>query len=199
DSIILTNHPKSYTDVYMGQGLYKDAPVIDWLLENDGAVSWEIIAKMFLSGEITDKQKKVFAFNQQQKVTAGYSIGFKSISPRTKGAIAMTAREGLGQDQVDVIWDKHGDEILLINNVVHLKVMSLPYHSPERALTKRQREALHWVGDGKTMQDIAVIMGLTSATIEKHLRLARQTLSVETTAQAVLKASFQNQMFIVEA
>jgi LuxR family transcriptional regulator len=46
------------------------------------------------------------------------------------------------------------------------------------------------------MQDIATIMGLTPATVEKHLRLAREALNVDTTAQAVLKAALQNQMFI---
>ena len=40
-------------------------------------------------------------------------------------------------------------------------------------------------------------MGLQPATVEKHLRLARETLNVETTAQAVLKASVQNQMYLV--
>jgi LuxR family transcriptional regulator len=81
---------------------------------------------------------------------------------------------------------------------VHLKIMTLPVSLPNQALTRRQREALEWVGDGKTMQDIAQIMGLTQATIEKHLRLARETLNVETTAQAVAKAAFQNQMFVLE-
>ena len=65
-------------------------------------------------------------------------------------------------------------------------------------LTNRQREVLEWVGDGKTTQDIATIMDLTPATVEKHLRLARESLDVETTAQAVLKASFQNQIFLLE-
>jgi LuxR family transcriptional regulator len=40
---------------------------------------------------------------------------------------------------------------------------------------------------------------LTPATVEKHLRLAREALAVETTAQAVLKATMQNQMFVIEA
>ena len=66
-------------------------------------------------------------------------------------------------------------------------------------LTKRQREMLQWVGDGKTTQDIALLIVLTPATVEKHLRLAREALDVETTAQAVLKAAFYNQMFILEA
>jgi len=57
---------------------------------------------------------------------------------------------------------------------------------------------LQWVGDGKTTQDIALLMGLTAPTVEKHLRLAREALSVETTAQAVLKAAFANQMFVMD-
>jgi len=68
---------------------------------------------------------------------------------------------------------------------------------PRRPLTRRQREVLEWVGDGKTVQDIALLMGLTPATVEKHLRLAREALEVGTTAQAVLKASYQNQIFVL--
>jgi LuxR family transcriptional regulator len=35
--------------------------------------------------------------------------------------------------------------------------------------------------------------------VEKHLRLARDALSVETTAQAVAKASFMNHIFVIAA
>ena len=83
-----------------------------------------------------------------------------------------------------------------MSNVFHLKLLTLPHAS--RQLTSRQREVLQWVGDGKTMQDIAILIELTPATVEKHLRLAREALDVETTAQAVLKAAFYNEMFIIE-
>jgi len=36
-------------------------------------------------------------------------------------------------------------------------------------------------------------MGLTTATVEKHLRKAREALQVETTVQAVMKASLKRQ------
>jgi LuxR family transcriptional regulator len=81
----------------------------------------------------------------------------------------------------------------LINNVAQLKIMSLPHLTPSgERLTNRQREALEWVSNGKTTQDIAILMGLTQATVEKHLRLARKVLGLETTAQAVIRAAFQN-------
>ncbi len=199
DFIVLTNHAPAYTEVFMGQGLYFHAPMTHWALENEGACSWRILAQKLAGGEISPQQLRVMNFNVTHKVLAGYTISFKSLSPRIRGAIALTARPGLSQDDVDAIWAENGEDILVMNNIAHLKIMSLPHFTPGRGLTKRQREALQWVGDGKTTQDIAILMGLTPATVEKHLRLAREALAVETTAQAVLKAAFQNQMFVLEA
>ncbi|MGB7241832.1 MAG: LuxR family transcriptional regulator [Sulfitobacter sp.] len=199
DFVILTNQTKAYTDVFLGQGLYFHAPMVRWALANEGAGSWGVLRQMLDSETFTEQERKVFDFNAKHGVTAGYTISFKSISARSKGAIALTARSGMSQDDVDAVWNEHGRDIQLMNNIAHLKILTLPYAAPNRGLTKRQRQTLEWVGDGKTMQDIAVIMGLTSATVEKHLRLAREALAVETTAQAVLKAAFANQMFVLEA
>ena len=70
------------------------------------------------------------------------------------------------------------EEIFRLNHIAHLKITSLPETNHGRSLTKRQREVLQWVADGKTIQDIATIMGLSLATIEKHLKLARDALNV---------------------
>ncbi|HBV56475.1 MAG TPA: LuxR family transcriptional regulator [Rhodobacteraceae bacterium] len=198
DFIVLTNHSKAYTDVYMGQGLYLNAPMTKWALANEGASSWRVWTDLLRSGDASETTRKVMNFNVSMQVVAGYTISFKSRSERIKCAIALTAKPGLTQDDADRIWATHGQELMVMNTVLHLKIQSLPYFTPHRSLTKRQRETLQWVGDGKTMQDIAILMGLTPATVEKHLRLAREALNVETTAQAVLKAAFQNQMFIME-
>ncbi len=198
DFVLLTNHSSDYTDIFIGKGLFFHAPMVRWALDNDGACSWSVLKMMAESGALTEQERKVLEFNQTQGVTAGYSISFKSISPRTKGAIALTAREGLSQQEAEKIWAKHGEDILALNNLTHLRILSLPYTAPGRSLTKRQREVLDWVGDGKTIQDIAMLLELTPATVEKHLRLAREALCVETTAQAVLKAAFQNQMFVFD-
>jgi len=198
DFVILTNHSAEYTDVFLGESLYFDAPMVRWALENEGACSWSIVNEMVNTHNLGGSERRVLEFNRAMGVNAGYSISFKAVTQRSKGAIALTARAGLDQAAVDGIWAEHGADILLMNNVAHLKILTLPHSGTGRNLTRRQREVLQWVGDGKTMQDIATIMGLTSATVEKHLRLARAALDVETTAQAVLKASFQNQMFVVE-
>ncbi|WP_171129473.1 MULTISPECIES: LuxR family transcriptional regulator [unclassified Ruegeria] len=199
DFIILTNHCTEYLDGFLRSGLYFHAPMLHWALENEGAASWKLIQEKMSAGTMTEKEREVYDFNRSFGATVGYTISFTSVSIRSKGAISMAHFGDKSQEELDEMWQQYGDEILLMNNMAHLKILTLPYNPPNRALTKRQREALEWVGDGKTTQDIAILMGLTSATVEKHLRLAREALSVETTAQAVLKASLQNQMFVIEA
>ncbi len=198
DFVILTNHSPEYIKTFLGERLYFHAPMTRWALENEGACSWRRVYEMFDGKTLTKEETRVLEYNLRMKVTAGYTISFKSPNLRQKGAIALTARADMNQVQVDEIWAEHGRDIHLMNDMAHLKILTLPYTPPNRGLTPRQLEALQWVGDGKTTQDIAVLMGLTTATVEKHLRLAREALAVETTAQAVLKATLNNQMFVLE-
>lgn len=198
DFLLLTNHDADYTDVFVGQQLYVNAPMTRWAIENEGVQSWSRIGERMSAGELSEAEQRVVSFNLDKGVTAGYTISFRAVSARSKGAIALTGKRGMSQSDVEAIWAEHGQDILAINNVTHLKILTLPFTGLGRKLTKRQREALEWVGDGKTTADIALLMGLTTATVEKHLRLARETLNVETTAQAVLKAAFQNQMFVLD-
>lgn len=196
DILMLSNHDPAYIEAFINSGLFNHGPMVQWALENEGPASWRLIQQV-AAGTLTATERKVLELNARFNVRAGYSISFHDQSVRAKGAIGLCARPDLTQADIDAMWSTHGREITIINNLVHLKLTSLPFASSRRALTPRQREALEWVGDGKTMQDIATIMGLTPATVEKHLRLAREALDVDTTAQAVLKASYQNQIFIM--
>ncbi|MEM9585526.1 MAG: LuxR family transcriptional regulator [Pseudomonadota bacterium] len=199
DALILTNHDPAYVDVFIGDGMYSKGPMVAWATANTGACSWSLIRSQIASGDVTPEMMEAMAMNQRHGVLAGYTISFHEVSLRAKGAIGLTAKRGMSQDDVDALWAERGSDIELANKVLHLKVVQLPHTTGQRRkLTARQREVLEWVADGKTIQDTATIMGLNPATIEKHLRLARESLDVDTTAQAILKASSQNQFFLIE-
>ena len=195
DILILSNHHRDYISKFVDGRMYLHAPMVRWATENTGSRSWRWWHDNFEA--LTPEERKVAEFNVSRGLNAGYTISFKGTSSRSRGAIALTARPDLDQSAIDEMWAENGRDIELLNNVAHLRITNLP-HPGRRQLTQRQREALEWVGDGKTTQDIATILGLTTATVEKHLRLAREVLNVETTAQAVFKASIQNQIFVVE-
>lgn len=196
DSLVLSSHDEDYLKVFLQGGLFLHAPMVNWTTRSTGAQSWSWVWDREARGELSPEEQNVVNVNRSFGVSAGYSIAFADSSQRAKGGIGLCAERGLSQDQVDDIWARHGRELMVVNSVLHLRISTMPIVTSRRLLTDRQRQVLEWVADGKTTADIALIMGLTPATIEKHLRLAREVLDVETTAQAVLKASMQKQLFL---
>ena len=192
DLLVLSNMGARYDAEFIQGGLYHRAPMVRWAAENAGACSWRWIQEN--EDSLSEAERQVVAFNKRHAVVAGYTVSFSEVSTRCRGAIGLTARAGLSQRDTEARWAADGRMIEMLNNAFHLKATSLPY-THVNPLTPRQREVLEWVGEGKTMLDIAAILGVTPATVEKHLRLAREALGVETTAQAVLKASYKNQIF----
>lgn len=194
DHLVLTNYPKEYLDGFLRTERYKIAPMAEWALNNIGARSWSWVTdNMDL---FSDAQKEVLDYNQKYGITAGYTIGFRPTRSHEKAGIGLALAPFAGtQQDADAIWEEHGDALQLLCDVAHLKILSMPL--PRKVLTERQTEVLEWIGEGKAVADTAKILGLTSATVEKHLRLARSALDVETTAQAVLKASVYNQIYSV--
>lgn len=194
---ILSNHDPAYINFFVEEFRFQDSPMFKWSFDNVGCASWSLVMKWIEQGKLSDEQLAVVEGNKKFGVSAGYTISYPNpVSTRNMSSASLTAKIGLSQEDVDNIWDKYGKKLEILSYIFDMKVSSLP-HLPEQVrLTKRQREVLEWIGDGKTIQDTAVIMNLTSATVEKHLRLARDALNVDTTAQAVLKASLMNQMYM---
>lgn len=199
DFLVLTNHDPAYMEYFVEKGNFHNSPMFRWSFNNVGCASWSKVIAMRENGQLSEDELDLLTNNRKFGVEAGYTVSFPMYSRRAKAAASFTAKPGLSQTQVDDIWDKNATGLELLNYIFDLKVSTLPHYTGEIALTKRQREVLEWIGDGKTTQDTATILGLTAATVEKHLRLARETLHVDTTAQAVLKASFLNQMFVIES
>lgn len=52
-------------------------------------------------------------------------------------------------------------------------------------LTKRQREIMDWIAEGKTSAEAAIILGISPRTVEKHLEAVFQRLGVENRIAAV--------------
>lgn len=200
DGFVLSNYDKGFVDALFGERkLFLHVPKNDWASREIGAFNWRIFEEWMNRGALTTEEQAVLELYREHQVRAGYSIRFPKIDIRSAAGIGLCARAGLSHDEVDEIWAQDGEEIMMLNGIMHLKVSTLPQTGRHHALTDRQREVLEWSADGKTVQDISLILGLSPATIEKHLRLARSVLGVETTAQAVKKAADMNQLYPLNA
>ena len=195
DALFLSTCDSDYVKRYFRGGFYAKTPVFRWAEHHSGACTWAWVKDAFEAGRLSAEESEAVRQNAAMAVTAGISVSFPATSARSKGALGLIADPGLTHADVERIFSTRREEILAIAHMMHLAILHLPHLSRSRALSPRQRESLEWVADGKTTQDVALLMGVSPAMVEKHLRLARDALAVETTAQAVAKAALLNMIF----
>ncbi|MEX3015300.1 helix-turn-helix transcriptional regulator [Gymnodinialimonas hymeniacidonis] len=195
DALLLTNMPTDYMEAYVGGGMFRDGVMMRWAVDNVGAASWRDVFQSMVGDTPTKGELAMMELNQRHGMTAGYTISFPMAIKNSNAGIGLAVKKGMGQDEADAIWEEHGADIETICHVAHLCILQLPATGQRKLLTPRQSEVLELVADGKTMADIALLLERNVATVEKHLRGARDALGVETTAQAVRKASILNQIF----
>jgi DNA-binding CsgD family transcriptional regulator len=195
DALFLTTCDADYVKRYFQGGFYARTPVFRWAEHNSGICTWAWVKEAFEKGKLATDEAEAVRLNATMGIVAGISVSFPEVLSRSKGAMGLIANPGVSPEDVEVLFAARREEILAVANMMHLTIVHLPQLSRHRALSPRQREALEWVADGKTTQDVALLMGVSPAMVEKHLRLAREALAVETTAQAVAKGALLNMIF----
>ena len=170
-------------------GLERDGWV-DWVLHHDGDIS-----SHDLLTNIGVERSPSLAVGAKHGLYAVRILSLRNIAMHSVGAVIIAPRKDMTHEQLDDFWAEHGDELRLLSKTLHLRMATLPRETAVSTLTSRQREVLSWRSAGKTVSEIGTILGITPATVEKHMRLAREALGVETTPQAVLKAHVTHQLF----
>ncbi|WP_179381235.1 helix-turn-helix transcriptional regulator [Jannaschia marina] len=192
----LTSHPNPrVATVYRG-ALLDRSPMRRWASENVGAISWSRQPDLLRSYDMVEEGPALNALLAELGFHAGYTLGFPRTAETGKGAMGLTARADFDQADVDVIWARHGTAIEALAGAAHARMVQLPLVLPHVSLTDRQRAILNWIADGKTVQDVALLLDRSVGAIEKQLREARTRLGVETTAHAIARVALLNQLSV---
>lgn len=193
-----SNYPADFQAEQIRDGLLHASPWINWARQNSGMRSADWINTPAAAQYMTPKGAEVLACCERHGVLAGQIVSQLGLSARVTGTVGLNPFVGATQAQADETWKKSGADITTLCAIMHLRINALPRTKGAGVLTTRQREVIEWAAYGKTIVEIAEILGVTPATVEKHLRLAREALGVHSTAQAVLKAHIKNQIFVEE-
>lgn len=62
------------------------------------------------------------------------------------------------------------------------------YHKSASRLTERERDVMRWTAAGKTLWEIGMILGITEATVNDHMRNIRQKLGTRNAAHSLAEA-----------
>lgn len=146
----------------------------------------------------TGKAGRDREFLVQHGMLTAQIIGLSDSVTRQHGVLLLNPFAGASMQDLTQRWAKAQRDITSHSWLLHQRVAAMLNHAPRHDLTLRQREVLSWVAAGKTASEIAIILGLTRATVEKHMRLARESLGANSTAQAVLQAHLSSQLYLGE-
>lgn len=195
DFLLMSTLPRPILDELVQRGHYWQSMTFRWALQNTGIAPWSRGPEdCGLPADFTYSPEALMFFDRAGLRT-GACIGVFAERSRGRAVVALVGPPEAAQDTIDAVVAAHHDALFTVAAVMHQRLSSLPLRLERRSLTPRQREVLEWVAHGKTAADIALIMGISAPTVEKHLRLARETLGVETTAHAVVKAAALNEVF----
>lgn len=193
DAIITGTMPKSYFDQYFGQGLYRDCPIMRWAVSNIGACGiFEILGPDFPR---TPVEMRLGELYMRHKMGAGMMLSLPLPQRNRSAGIALIGPMGTTQEDILVAWARHATSVTSLCQMFHMVLSQLPTSGDQQRLTRRQAEILELVASGRTMQEIADLLGRNVTTIEKHLRGAREALNASSTAQAVAKAIVLRQLY----
>lgn len=187
DSFFLSDLPDAFLKKIVDEERYRTTAVAIWAMQNKGVVSLRYGADLYHAGKLPAEQSATQELFVEAGLRGGYVISFTEPGALTATAVAFL-NFTCDQNATDAIWDRHGPHLQTLAGIFNLRVSNLPVPRTREGLTPRQKEVLQWVARGKTTSETASILHLSPATVEKHLRRAREHYGVTTTTQAVLFA-----------
>lgn len=188
DTEIFSNYPRDFVEALQTRRPINGTGISGWSLQNSGSIALHELVAI----HSTDPLAEMLVTHHLQ---AGRLISLKDRVLRSHGAVMINPFSKATPEDTESRWSKAHHEIGVLSWVMHMRMATILRRRANTHLTSRQREVLEWSSAGKTVAEIATILGVTPATIEKHLRLARDSLGAGNTAQAILKAHLTHQLF----
>ena len=176
------------------EGGFVQSHSIRWAVENSGAISWRVNRERFLNGEMSPQEEALHLGLRDIGLIAGITYGNPLLTGQVRSGFGLCFSEGLDQSDADRIWARSGDEITACLQIFELAASQFQNVPNGKTLTDRQIEMLRLTIDGKTIEEIATLLGVHRRTVESHLLAARDKLGVTTTLQAAVIATQQGQL-----
>ncbi|MCC8977276.1 helix-turn-helix transcriptional regulator [Bradyrhizobium acaciae] len=183
---IISSYPRSWTRRYAEHDYQRLDPVIRRASRENKLFDWGSAAP-----DRTASQPERHFFDEARTfgIKAGLTVPIRGGFGRTVAfTLAMDERspsiEHPEQNLLEVI------QLIAFYFHAHLSARTRghPECSNPDILTQRERQCLSWSAQGKTMSDIAVLVGISPRTVSFHLENARAKLGASSIAQCVAEA-----------
>lgn len=175
--ILLNGWPGGWSDRYAEAGHFRYDPLSRHCLATTEVFSWdEIPAPLFADPRADHVRREAGEFRLVDGlcVPTRTSLGFGGLSlagqkidhaPQVRQAVRLLALQ---------VWDC---------------LEAVGAHSGRAVrLTQREKDVLRWIAQGKTVQDVGSILGISDHTVGEHLKKVRAKLDTTNSAHSVVRA-----------
>jgi LuxR family transcriptional regulator/LuxR family quorum-sensing system transcriptional regulator CciR len=155
--------PEALVARYLEERLYRDNPVLNYAQQHAEPVYWDEIAGM---KPLNDREEAFLG--DIAKLDLGDGVGIHVFGPNGRsGHCGLGFRPGVRRLEGPVMRD-----FQWVCQLAHLRycAMLLESMGPPPALSSRETEVLAWVARGKSNSLIGEILGISTHTVDTHLR-----------------------------
>lgn len=175
--IINLNYPVEWLQIYGGNQLYNQDPIVLKNLENPGSQLWDETYSSY-DGELS----RLFLTSRDFGLSHGVSGGLYN---QRSNITTLFSFSGKGD------WFKAHQKKILATLAPHLhQALARVYKNAQAsarlsALSKREREIVSWVKAGKTNWEISMILNISERTVKFHVQNIERKLEAVNKAHAV--------------
>ena len=181
-ALFLSTYPSAWTDHYFANGYDAVDPVFQIAATRGAPIVW---GKDAYIADQTDLQKQLFDEAAHFGICAGLTL---PIADDQFGFAAMTVVAEEGAPSFERwIW-RPLPVVQFMAAALHSALRRKAWSSRMVAgvyMTKRELECLRWCAEGKSLRDVADILGIGRRTAVHHLERAKAKLGVRSVCQAV--------------
>lgn len=182
-AMVVSNYPAQWIKVYSNRRLDRVDPVFRYAGRTTRPFFWDDPA--FLQ-TLTPEQKNILNEAASLGIAHGYTIPIHAPG-------ALPASCSLVPDSPDIEAANYS-AVRLMAAYLHEALQPALLSRDIAVLSRRERECLELVGQGKSDWAIGQILGISERTVHNHVERAKQRLGVASRTQAVVEALFQHQI-----
>ena len=184
---LISSYPKSWTSHYFREGYHNIDPVLQDPRNTSRMFLWD--GREARSAK-SAKERRLFEDALSFKIRTGLTVRIPASQNQCAAFTLAVDDRSLGLDRfIETSQDML--EMVALNYHAHVSARigrTSPGGGVGSPLTQRERQCLAWISDGKTMQDIAELLGVSSRGVKFHLDNARRNLAALTLPHAVALA-----------
>ncbi|WP_168189640.1 LuxR family transcriptional regulator [Limnobaculum zhutongyuii] len=181
---VINNYPIGWNQAYQSNNYFEIDPTVQHGLRSTQALFWE--DDLYRTSPYFWEEAKAFGINHGISQAQKDSIGRVGMLTFASPDQHYTAKTLLVQAP-SLIW---------LSQIAHNRLAEylLPQenHEADYQLTKREKDILRWTAEGKTSNEIAILMSISDRTVNFHVNNILKKLSVSNKTAATVKAMVLN-------